>query len=62
MVEFTSKINGRKPLVSGIHDTFTQFTLNWLCFMDIKMKNFYLDLFQRLTVGPFTRYFTFQKR
>ena len=30
--------------------------------MDIKMKNLYLDLFQRLTVGAFTRYVTFQKR
>ena len=29
--------------------------------MDIKMKNFYLDLFQRFTVGKFTRYVTFKK-
>ena len=62
MVEFTFKINGRKLLVCGRNDTCTQFTLKWLCFMDIKMKNFYLDPFQRLTVGAFTRYVTFHKR
>ena len=30
--------------------------------MDIKMKNFYLDLLQRLAVGAFTGYDTFEKR
>ena len=29
--------------------------------MDITMKNFYLDLFQRLNVVEFTRYVTFEK-
>ena len=29
--------------------------------MDIKMKNFYLDLFQSLNVGAFTGYVTFEK-
>ena len=28
----------------------------------IKMKNFYLDLLQRLTIGEFTGYVTFEKR
>ena len=28
----------------------------------IKMKNFYLDLLHRLTIGAFTRYVTFEKR
>ena len=62
MVELTSRISGRKPLVCGRNDTCTQSTLKWLCFMDIKMKNFYSDLFQRLNVGAFTRYVTFHKR
>ena len=42
----------------GRNDTCTRFSLKWLWFMDIKMKKFYLDLFQRLTVGEFTRYVT----
>ena len=29
--------------------------------MDITMKKFYLDLFQRVTLGAFTRYGTFEK-
>ena len=29
--------------------------------MDITMKNLCLDLFQRLNVGEFTRYVTFEK-
>ena len=29
--------------------------------IDITMKNFYLDMFQRLTVGAFTGYVTFEK-
>ena len=29
--------------------------------MDITMKNLYLDLFQRLIVGAFTGYVTFEK-
>ena len=29
--------------------------------MDITMKNFYLDFFQRLTIGAFTGYVTFEK-
>ena len=41
LCRITSKINGRNPLVCGRKDTCTQFTLKWLCFMDIKMKNFY---------------------
>ena len=43
------------------NDTCTRFALKWFSLMDIKMKNFYLDLFQRLTVGEFTRYVTFEK-
>ena len=45
----------------GINDTCTHFSLEWLRFMDMKMKNFYLDLLQRLTVGAFTKYVTFEK-
>ena len=30
--------------------------------MDIKMKKFYLDMLQILTVGEFTGYVTFEKR
>ena len=30
--------------------------------MDITLNNFYLDMFQRLTVGEFTGYVTFEKR
>ena len=60
-ITFGSK-NGGKPLVCGRNDACTQFTLKWLCFMDIEIKNFYLDLFQRFTVGAFTRYVTFHKR
>ena len=48
--------------VYGRNDTCTRFSLKWLWFMDIKMKNLYLDLLQILTVGAFTRYLTFQKR
>ena len=51
LVKFVFMMNG----------TCTYFTLE-LCFMDIKMKNFYLDPFQRLTAGAFTRYVTFHKR
>ena len=29
--------------------------------MDITIKNFHLVLFQRLTIGEFTRYVTFEK-
>ena len=29
--------------------------------MDIAMKKFYLDMFQRLIVGSFTGYVTFEK-
>ena len=46
----------------GRNDTCTRFTIEWWWFMDIKMKNFYLDLFQRLTAGAFTGYVTFEKR
>ena len=45
----------------GRNDTCTLFALKWLWFMDIKMKNFYLDMFQRLAVGEFTGYVTFKK-
>ena len=45
----------------GRNDTCTQFSLEWLRFMHMKMKNFYLDLLQRLTVGAFTGYVTFEK-
>ena len=63
-------INGIKPMthalkfalrVYGRNETCTRFALKWLWFMDIKMKKLYLDLFQRLTVGAFTRYVTFHK-
>ena len=56
------KIYHLYTLVCGRNDTCTYFTLNLSCFMDIKMKNFCLDPFQRLTVGAFTRYVTFHKR
>ena len=44
------------------NDTCTQSALKWFWLMDIKMNNFYLDMFQRLTVGEFTGYITFHKR
>ena len=36
--------------------------LNVVEVMDIKMNNFYLDLLQRLIVGAYTGYVTFDKR
>ena len=45
------KVNGRKLRIYGRNGTCTNFSLKWLWFMDIKMRNYYLDMLQRLIVG-----------